>query len=37
VAYDAAAAGKARPESLIAALDLADRMARARTQNPAQA
>jgi 4-hydroxythreonine-4-phosphate dehydrogenase len=30
VAYDAAAAGKAKPESLIAALDLADRMARAR-------
>jgi 4-hydroxythreonine-4-phosphate dehydrogenase len=31
VAYDAAAAGKGRPESLIAALDLADSMAAART------
>jgi len=30
VAYDAAAAGKAKADSLIAALDLADRMARAR-------
>jgi 4-hydroxythreonine-4-phosphate dehydrogenase len=30
VAYDAAAAGRAKAESLIAALDLADRMARAR-------
>jgi 4-hydroxythreonine-4-phosphate dehydrogenase len=31
VAYDAAAAGIGKPDSLIAALDLADKMARART------
>jgi 4-hydroxythreonine-4-phosphate dehydrogenase len=31
VAYDAAASGKARAESLIAALDLADLMAKARS------
>jgi 4-hydroxythreonine-4-phosphate dehydrogenase len=34
VAYDAAASGKAKPESLISAIDLADAMARARASTP---
>ena len=34
VAYDAAASGQARPDSLIAALKLADEMARARAAQP---